>query len=217
MFSCSRLPALSFHFRVHLLRAPNGLSRIPRRYLGTEAATVYYGPLSRTFRNLKIFSLTSFGLASSMTPLFFMIESTLPVSARVALAATTLTASGISTAFVSWTGAPYVNTLRKLPEDMGIEMETTTLFLKSRYTTVYDSSFLRDTGRLFAKWELADAVEGAKGQAERAETVAETKDGSGNVVGRWIVQWKNGRGECRGVGRVIRYVWLAKYAFTADL
>jgi len=168
---------------------------------------MYYGPLSKTFRNLKIFSLTSFGLVSSMTPLFFIIESTLPLSARVALAATTVGTSGISTALVSYCGSPYVNRLRRLPAEVGgIEMETTTLFMKSRYTSVYDSSFLRDsTGRPFAKWELADAVDGAKEEGETEETVAETKDAEGNVLGRWIVRWENGRGECRGVGRVIRY------------
>ena len=168
---------------------------------------VYHGPLANTFRNVKIFSLTSFGLASAMTPLFFVIESALPISAKVALAITALSTSGISTALVSWCGAPYVSTLRRLPDGGGIEMETMTLLLQSRYTSVYDpTSFLRDTGRPFAKWELADKVEGNKEENNMEETVAETKDRDGHVLGRWIVQWKDGKGECRGVGKVTRCV-----------
>jgi len=35
------------------------------------------------------------------------------------------------------------------------------------------------------------------------ETVAETLDGSGRVLGRWIVTWaENGEGSCRAEGRV---------------
>ncbi|KAF8581096.1 hypothetical protein K439DRAFT_1355108 [Ramaria rubella] len=141
-----------------------------------------------------------------MYPLFFLIESTLPMSARAALALTALGTSGISTALVGWCGAPYVSMLRQLPEGQGVEMETATLFLKSRYTSVYDSKlFLRDTGRPFAKWELAKAVEGKKEEGEFEETVAETRGRDGRVVGRWIVRWKDGKGECRGVGKVVRY------------
>lgn len=185
-----------------------GLLRNSRRCIASDAVgRVYHGPLSRTFRNLKLFSLTSFGLASSITPFFFIIESTLPLSARIALAGVSIGTSGVSTALVSWCGAPYVSTLRRLGKEAdGIEMETTTLFLKARHTRVYDPLFLRDTGRPFAKWELAEAMEGGKEQKDVAETVAETRDGKGRVLGRWIVEWKGGRGKCRGVGEVIRCV-----------
>ena len=45
-----------------------------------------------------------------------------------------------------------------------------------------------------------DAV-GVRPGAE--ETVAETLDGAGNVLGRWIVAWgENGEGSCRAEGRI---------------
>jgi hypothetical protein len=37
------------------------------------------------------------------------------------------------------------------------------------------------------------------------ETVAETADKDGNVIGRWVVTWgENGEGVCREVGHVVR-------------
>jgi hypothetical protein len=47
---------------------------------------------------------------------------------------------------------------------------------------------------------LEDAV-GVRPGSE--ETVAETMDGAGNVLGRWIVTWgENGEGSCRAEGRI---------------
>lgn len=206
MSLCTRLAPLQF--RGYLFQSFHSLSKTNQRYISSDTVPVYHGPLAQTFRNVKIFSLTSLGLASCMTPLFFIIESALPTSAKVALATTALGTSGISTALVGWCGAPYVSTLRRLPNGGGIEMETVTLHLKSRYTCVYDPSlFLRETGRPFAKWELVDKVEGNKEESEMEETVAETKDGDGHVLGRWIVRWRDGKGECSGVGNIIRCVW----------
>lgn len=204
MSLCLRLARLQFHGP--LFRSLLSLSKNSSRNVSSETVPVYHGPLAQTFRNVKIFSLTSLGLATSMTPLFFIIESALPMSARVALAATALGTSSISTALVGWCGAPYVSTLRRLP-DGGIEMETMTLHLRSRYTCVYDPTlFLRETRRPFAKWELVDNVEGKMGESKMEETVAETKDKHGRVLGRWVVQWRDGKGRCRGVGNIIRWV-----------
>ena len=37
------------------------------------------------------------------------------------------------------------------------------------------------------------------------ETVAETRDQNGTIIGRWVVQWgENGQGTCHQVGRVVR-------------
>lgn len=193
-----------------ILFRPLILSNITRQCFSSGPVPVYHGPLAKTFRNVKIFSLTSFGLASAMTPLFFLIESALPTSAKMALAVTALGTSGISTALVGWCGAPYVSTLRRLPDGGGIEMETMTLFMKSRHTLVYDPSlFLRVTERPFAKWELAARVDKAQEAGElEEETVAETKDSDGRVLGRWIVKWNSeGKGECKDVGKVVRCVF----------
>jgi hypothetical protein len=192
---------------------------------------IYVGPLTQTFRRLKIFSLSSLVLASSLSPFIFIVESSLPSTARVALATTALATSGVSTALVAWCGRPYVTALRSLATTpspstssetqetttthshnenvpAGIEMTTLTLTLSPLTTRVYDPTFLCDTTRAFARWELARSVQlppedavGVRPGAE--ETVAETLGGAGNVLGRWIVTWgENGEGSCRAEGRV---------------
>ena len=217
----------------------------------SSSSVIYVGPLTRTFRRLKIFSLSSLALASSLSPFIFIVESSLPSTARVALATTALATSGVSTALVAWCGRPYVTALRNLattttttsslpassPSNTtlqeqgqeqeqeqeqttahshshnenvpaGIEMTTLTLTLSPLTTRVYDPAFLCDTTRAFARWELARSVQlpsedavGVRPGSE--ETVAETMDGAGNVLGRWIVTWgENGEGSCRAEGRI---------------
>jgi len=227
-------------------------------YAGANASSssvIYVGPLTQTFRRLKIFSLSSLVLASSLSPFIFIVESSLPSTARAALATTALATSGVSTALVAWCGRPYVTTLRNLattttatatatttttsspsptptsphkPEPQqqqqgqeqttthshnenvpaGIELTTLTLTLSPLTTRVYDPAFLCDTTRSFARWELARSVQlppedavGVRPGSE--ETVAETLNGAGSVLGRWIVTWgENGEGSCRAEGRV---------------
>ncbi|KAH9944574.1 hypothetical protein B0H21DRAFT_665655, partial [Amylocystis lapponica] len=180
----------------------------------------YHGPLATTFRRLKIFSLSSLTLTFALTPFIFIMETTsaLPLAGRCSLAAIALATSGVSTALVAWCGKPYVTTLRWLaPEGnaaRGVEMTTLTLGLHERITRVYDTAFLVPTNRPFATWELAEAfhlpsaeVAQARGEGTlpREETIAETKDKKGDVVGRWVVKWnEDGAGACREVGRVPR-------------
>ncbi|THH33088.1 hypothetical protein EUX98_g1130 [Antrodiella citrinella] len=188
---------------------------------------VYHGPLTPTFRKLKIFSLSSFSLSVIMTPFLFVLETTsgLPLIARVALASIALSTSGVSTALVSWCGSPYVSTLRWLPAEgtqetainatETVELTTYTLLLHERITKVYDAGFLVPASRPFATWELAEAFrmppaeaeqERASGTLPREETVAETFDTKGKVVGRWIVNWaEDGSGTCGASGKVVRY------------
>ena len=175
---------------------------------GAPASTdIYHGPFTVTLRRLKIFSLSSLALSTSLTPFMFIIESALPLGARVALATTAITTSGISTALVAWCGSPYVATLRRLGGDVdGLELVTFSLTLKPLVTRVYDTTFLVETRRPFAKWELAEAIVAPKaGLPGQEETVAETLTTDGSVIGRWVVTWsENGRGTCRKVGTVVR-------------
>lgn len=183
----------------------------------------YVGPLTQTFRRLKIFSLSSLGLTTAMAPFLFHLEaaSAVPLVGRIALVGTVLVTSSVSTMLVGWLGQPYVTTLRWLPADnptrqpVGLEMTTVTLTLRERITRVYDSAFLVPTNRPLAKWELAEAfrlpqkeldVATKEGSLPREETVAETLDKDGKVLGRWIVKWEaDGRGVCRHTGTVIRW------------
>lgn len=189
--------------------------------------TTYHGPLTMTFRRLKIFSLSSLSLTFALTPFIFVIETTsaIPLAGRFMLAAVAMATSGVSTFMVAWCGRPYVTTLRWLePEGgdkhaadgaRGLEMTTLTLALHERITRVYDTAFLVPTNRQFATWELAEAfrlsseevaLAKSQGTLQREETIAETMTKEGNVVGRWIVQWdENGAGTCKEVGKVARY------------
>ena len=190
-----------------------------------DPTVIYVGPLTQTFRRLKIFSLSSFALAGTLSPFIFIVESSLPSTARVALAATALATSGVSTALVAWCGKPYVTMLRRLssptpPQQQhtthshnenapaGVELTTLTLALKPRTTRVYDPAFLGDTTRAFARWELAQSVllppeDAVAVRPGEEETVAETLDSAGKVLGRWIVTWgENGEGSCRAEGHV---------------
>ncbi|PCH35573.1 hypothetical protein WOLCODRAFT_107532 [Wolfiporia cocos MD-104 SS10] len=155
-----------------------------------------------------------------MTPFIFVLEtaSNLPLVARFALAGIAMSTSGVSTALVAYCAKPYVNKLRWLEADKqaaGLEMTTLTLGLHERVTRVYDTAFLVPASRFFATWELAEAFQLPKAEAElgkaqgtlpREETVAETLTSKGDVIGRWIVRWdENGAGVCRQQGRVVRY------------
>ncbi|KAG9127704.1 hypothetical protein FRC07_010627 [Ceratobasidium sp. 392] len=171
-----------------------------------EPQMLYAGPLSATFRNLKIFSLSSLTLASALTPFIFIIEAPLTLSARIALAVTALG--------TSWCGKSYVISMRRLPGSDALEFTTTDTFLRERRTTVFSPQFLQPTSRLFATWELsetftADAEPGGKRLNGSVETVAVTRDSSGSLLGQWEIEWheESGRlaGTVRKSGHTIRY------------
>ncbi|TEB37693.1 hypothetical protein FA13DRAFT_930830 [Coprinellus micaceus] len=183
----------------------------------SAAQAEYVGPLTNTWRRLKIFSLASCGLSFTLAPFMFIIESNLPYSARFALASIAVGTSGLSTSLVAWCARPYVTELRRLNQDGTgevLEMTTASLFLRPQVTKVYDPEFLIATRRPMAKWELATEMllpasrmetEG-KALVGVEEIVAETFDHTGNVIGRWIVSWgENGEGKCHEAGTVIRY------------
>ena len=198
-----RLPVIVTQYR--------GLSTSPSEPTSTPEV-VYQGPLTKTFRRLKIFSLSSLTLSTALAPLIFIIEASgIPLSARFALAGVAITTSGVSTALVAWCGSPYVTKLKRVEKDHALQMTTLTLGLHERITSVYDTSFLKETSRPFAKWELADHIQlKGKEQQQRAvagtqETVAETTDAKGGLVGSWVVTWgENGEGACKQVGKVHR-------------
>ncbi|TFY51059.1 hypothetical protein EVG20_g11187, partial [Dentipellis fragilis] len=83
--------------------------------------------------------------------------------------------------------------------------------MRKRITRLYDPAFLTDASRPFAKWELAAHVQLPDDEKSAVtpgmeETVAETLDASGRVLGRWVVLWgEDGKGECLGIGRIQRY------------
>jgi len=201
---CPQLPTASPRFR-NFSASPSESTSTPE--------VVYQGPLTNTFRRLKIFSLSSLTLSTALAPLIFVVEAPgIPLSARFALAGIAMTTSGVSTALIAWCGSPYVTKLQRIEEERALRMTTLTLGLHERITSVYDTSFLKETSRAFAKWELADHVKlEVEEQQQRAvvgtqETVAETTDAKGGLIGSWIVTWgENGEGTCKQIGKVNRY------------
>lgn len=234
-----RVPFLAFSPCQRLLIRPLAYSLFPRktnhsplpcaRHASTTSANkevsesstasttgdIYHGPLSATFKRLKIFSLSSLGLSITLAPFMFLVESSLPFPARIALASIAIGTSGLSTALVSWCGSPYVYTLKRLTTSdgrEGLELITSSLIMKARVTRVYDPYFLIETRRPFAKWELAKELTLPPERSldsivpGKEETVAETLDHDGNILGRWIVQWdEKGQGKCHEAGSVIRH------------
>lgn len=70
-----------------------------------------------------------------------------------------------------------------------------------------------ETHRPLAKWELAQEITLTSSESGGSthpapgeeETIAETSNQKGEIIGRWIVKWKeNGVGVCHQVGHVIR-------------
>lgn len=105
----------------------------------------YKAPLTNTFRRLKIFSLTSLGLSSTLAPFMFLIEANLPQTARLALAATAIATSSFGTMLIAWVTRPYVVSCRRMTElhgegneglGKGIEVKTLDMFLRPRLTQV---------------------------------------------------------------------------------
>lgn len=210
----------------------------------TDPYIIYQGPLALTYRRLKLFSLSSLALSFTISPFFFLVESSLPFSVRLILVGITLGASSIPTALVAWVGKSYVTAIHRMPPPPPspsagsevvkeaeaeaaaggslLELTTLNMFLQPRITRIYDPAFIADTDRPFAKWELADMVQlpqdemvqlpqeemqKAVPEPGSEETVAETMDREGRVLGRWIVRWEEGgEGNCRGEGKILQCV-----------
>ena len=81
----------------------------------TRVLATYEGPLSATFRRLKLFSLGSLALASVLTPVLLLAPGEISMAGRVGLCITALATSGVSTALIAWIGTPYVGTM---PRDL---------------------------------------------------------------------------------------------------
>ncbi|KAG8776168.1 hypothetical protein FRC16_004603 [Serendipita sp. 398] len=184
----------------------------------TSQLLEYDGPLTQTYGRLKAFSLTSLALAAGVTPLMFIIDSSVSTGGRAMLGLTALSTSGLSTALIAWAGKSYVTKLRVV-EEPGTRLRFTTknVFLRERITTVYDPLFLEPAEEYLTKVRLKKSVRIPMEEVKRLgmnlndgmeETVAETTDSKGNVKGWWEVHWRREGsagfvGECRGAGSII--------------
>jgi hypothetical protein len=161
----------------------------------TRVLATYEGPLSATFRRLKLFSLGSLALASVLTPVLLLAPGEISMAGRVGLCITALATSGVSTALIAWIGTPYVGTMRLLatPQRQHVmELNTLDWRLRKQTTLVYEPAFLRPTSRPFAAWEVTNNAPAPRDapQAETTTKVAETiDDKTGTSKGTWAVTY----------------------------
>jgi hypothetical protein len=76
--------------------------------LERASGTSYTAPLAKTVRNIKFFSLSSLGISTLISPVFFIIESDLDMAVRAAMVGVAILTSGVSTAVVAYVLKPYV-------------------------------------------------------------------------------------------------------------
>ncbi|KAE8209437.1 hypothetical protein CF327_g6574 [Tilletia walkeri] len=181
-----------------------------------DVLATYTGPLHKTFRRLKLFSLSSLVFASALTPYLLLGPGSLDTFGRVALVITALSASSASTALISWIGKPYVGTLNLVrrqqsslkeqqytdplpPSDNQLVAYTTSWRLQPLRTTIYQPAYIRGTSRPFAQWQLAATPPALpisdpalySSSSKVRSLIAETrKDRTGDLVGQYWVEWR---------------------------
>ncbi|KAJ9087522.1 hypothetical protein DSO57_1032492 [Entomophthora muscae] len=87
-----------FHTTPASLKSP-----LPEKY-----QLIYAGPLAKTAKYLKVFSISSLVATFSLTPLIFVIDSGLSSTARLILFIASIATSSTSTALIHWCIHPYV-------------------------------------------------------------------------------------------------------------
>ncbi|KZV97847.1 hypothetical protein EXIGLDRAFT_832595 [Exidia glandulosa HHB12029] len=181
-------------------------SLLTRRLLSAkpaESQIIYTSPTEKPVRLLKLFCVSGTALTFLASPLLLFADASLPLVARLTAIAFATLGTGSTTAFVARYFGGFVSFVRRDPQTGDLTFATTTLLLKPRLTTVYDKAFIVPAERPGAKYSLAEQVAG-EGEDGAEETVAQTTDAEGRVLGRWIVRWEQGVGRCRAAGEVVR-------------
>lgn len=127
-----------------------------RRFLSTakKEATIYQGPLSNVAKKLKLFSITSLGLGTSISPFVFMIDVPVPMVAKTALVGAAIATSAASTGLIQWVMSPYVTKITQTQPDQ-ITLHTLNLLAKEHQTTVPVTALAPST-RIFTTWMVTD-------------------------------------------------------------
>lgn len=169
------------------------------------STVVYEGPLGNTFKLLKMFSLSSLGLSTAISPFIFILESSLPTSGRVFLAVTAMATTSFSTWLISLITTPYVNAVNRFVPSDGdrsrtlMTLTTADVLTRPRHVTLLPlengSSILTASDRPMTNFK----IEGAQSVGELAEdgcrAVAVMQDAKGKVTGIWRTSsFEAGRG-----------------------
>nr|CAG8496331.1 11749_t:CDS:2 [Entrophospora candida] len=76
---------------------------------------IYNGPFSQAIKRLKVFSISSLVATFSITPLIFLVDSSIDLVPRIALATITTTTSLTSTLLINWCTSTYVKEIFYTP------------------------------------------------------------------------------------------------------
>lgn len=173
---------------LHTLVSPNG---------DGSSSVVYEGPLGNTFKLLKLFSLSSLGLSTAISPFIFILESSLPTSGRVFLAVTAMATTSFSTWLISLFTTPYVNAVTRFTsagDDRSRTLMTLTtadVLTRPRHVTLLPlengSSILTASERPMTNFKIECAKSADKAADESNRTVGVVQDSKGKVTGLWKV------------------------------
>ncbi|RUS26663.1 hypothetical protein BC938DRAFT_484290 [Jimgerdemannia flammicorona] len=174
MLPTSASLARSLHRPLHYPSIPPSLPFLVRSSYSTRSSdptttTIYTGPLATVAKRLKLFSVTSLGLTTGLSPFLFLVDVPVPNIARAVLVGAAFFTSAASTALIHWVMSPYVAkiTVPTNPADTTpttLNLHTYTWTSRKHVTTV-PVSLLEPSTRVFTTWSVhgGDAAEGRVG------------------------------------------------------
>ncbi|KAI7860591.1 hypothetical protein BDC45DRAFT_530176 [Circinella umbellata] len=115
--------------------------------------TIYTGPLSNVAKKLKIFSVTSLGLGTGISPFVFLIDVPVPFIAKAALVGAAVTTSAASTGLIQWVMSPYVTKISQTNDELTIH---TLSFLAKDHQTKVPIESLGPASRIFTSLMVMD-------------------------------------------------------------
>ncbi|KAI8061867.1 uncharacterized protein B0P05DRAFT_581268 [Gilbertella persicaria] len=138
-----------------------------------EPVTIYTGPLANVAKKLKLFSITSLGLGTGISPFVFAIDVPVPFVAKAALVGAAVATSAASTGLIQWVMSPYVTKITvphqlkegELPKELTIH---TLSFTAKDHATTVPLDTIEPATRIFTSWMINDLslAKGRIGQKE---------------------------------------------------
>ncbi|OBZ86394.1 hypothetical protein A0J61_05556 [Choanephora cucurbitarum] len=135
-----------------------------KRYMSSpkeEPVTIYTGPLANVAKKLKLFSITSLGLGTGISPFIFAIDVPVPFVAKAALVGAAVATSAASTGLIQWVMSPYVTKITipkelkedELPEELTIH---TLSFTAKDHATTVPLDAIEPASRIFTSWMISN-------------------------------------------------------------
>ncbi|KAI9250136.1 hypothetical protein BDA99DRAFT_522929 [Phascolomyces articulosus] len=137
------------------------LARQPfqRRWTSTTSkpteTVIYTGPLANVAKKLKLFSVTSLGLGTGISPFVFVIDVPVPFIAKAALVGAAVATSAASTGLIQWVMSPYVTKISQNNTNNELTIHTLSFLAKDHQTKVPVES-LGPATRIFTSLMVMD-------------------------------------------------------------